>query len=103
MSVYLYDSAILLSPSPLLPLSPPFLLSSPPPIFSSQMCKLTAEDFKVTPELADRSWDYPPFVKDSPACCMEVYECSDFSIGIFLLKPKMSMPLHDHPGMHGVM
>ena len=67
------------------------------------MCKLTAEDFKVTPELADRSWDYPPFVKDSPACCMEVYECPDFSIGIFLLKPKKSMPLHDHPGMHGVM
>jgi cysteamine dioxygenase len=57
----------------------------------------------VNASLADRKWDYHPYVADSPAACMEVYECPGFSIGIFLLKPHKCMPLHDHPGMHGIM
>ena len=69
----------------------------------SLMNQLKAEDFDISPKIADRRWDYPPHVLDSPASCMEVYECPDFSVGIFFLKPRKSMPLHDHPGMHGAM
>ncbi len=64
---------------------------------------MTAEDFNVTPSLASKSWDYHPYVVDSPAACIEVLEHSDFSIGIFVLKPNKAMPLHDHPGMYGIM
>lgn len=64
---------------------------------------LTAQDFNVDVSLAAQQWDYQPYVADSPAACIEVYECPEFSIGIFLLKPNKTMPLHDHPGMHGVM
>lgn len=69
----------------------------------AQIAILTAEDFKITPALADNQWDYPPYVTDAPASCMDVYECEDFSVGIFFLKPNKTMPFHDHPGMHGVM
>ncbi|CAI8006065.1 2-aminoethanethiol dioxygenase [Geodia barretti] len=34
---------------------------------------------------------------------MEIYQCPEFSIGIFLIKPHKHMPFHDHPGMYGVM
>lgn len=64
---------------------------------------LTPGDFNVTPAVVDRQWDYRPYVTDSPASCMEIYQCPEFSVGIFLLKPQKAMPLHDHPGMHGVM
>lgn len=64
---------------------------------------VTAEDFDVTPSLADRQWDFFPYVSNSPSACMEVYECPEFSLGIFLIKPNKAMPLHDHPGMHGIM
>jgi hypothetical protein len=69
----------------------------------TQVTTITAEDFNVTPSLADRQWDYFPYVSNSPSACMEVYECPEFSLGIFLIKPNKAMPLHDHPGMHGIM
>lgn len=68
-----------------------------------QVSTITAEDFNVTPVLASRPWDFHPYVMDSQAACMVVYECPGFSMGIFLLKPNKCMPLHDHPGMHGIM
>lgn len=73
-----------------------------PPLFI-QMQGLKSDDFCLSPEVADQSWAYPPYITDSAAGCMEVYECQDFSLGIFLLKPNSCMPLHDHPGMHGIM
>lgn len=87
-----------------------FRLATHEPAFKEQIEKLkkivstvTADDFNVTPSLADKQWDYLPYVSNSPAACMEVYECPHFSVGIFLIKPNQSMPLHDHPGMHGIM
>ncbi len=67
------------------------------------MNALTAEDLNISQTLAAKQWDYHPYVMDAPAACMEVYECPEFSVGIFMLKPNKVMPLHDHPGMHGVM
>ncbi|XP_064392897.1 2-aminoethanethiol dioxygenase-like [Halichondria panicea] len=64
---------------------------------------LTATDFDITPDVTKKRWDYKPYVTDSPAACMEVYECQDFIIGLFLIKPQKSIPLHNHPGMHGIM
>lgn len=87
-----------------------FKLSTHEPGFTEHMEKLkkfvstiTAEDFRITPSLAEKQWDYLHYVSNSPSACMEVYECPQFSLGIFLIKPNKSMPLHDHPGMHGVM
>lgn len=64
---------------------------------------LTAEDFSLSRSVTSQEWNYLPYVHDSPASCMEVYECPDFSVGIFLIKPNKMMPLHDHPGMNGIM
>ena len=72
-------------------------------LWPNQVTTITAEDFNVAPSLADRQWDFFPYVSNSPSACMEVYECPEFSLGIFLIKPNKAMPLHDHPGMHGIM
>ena len=68
-----------------------------------QMKLLKAEDFNLTPEVTQKSWDFPPFIVNSPAAFMEVHESDLFSVGIFMLKPQRTMPFHDHPGMFGLM
>ena len=67
------------------------------------MSQLTADDFNVNSSIVDKSWDFPPFIKDAPAAFMDIYECSQFSITIFMLKAKQNMPLHNHPHMFGIM
>ena len=67
------------------------------------MKKITPEDLNISPQLIKESWDFPPFVVNAKASCMDVYECPDFSIGIFMMKANAKMPLHDHPHMHGMM
>jgi len=63
------------------------------------------EDFNVSPTIADKEWVYQQGVDvyRANAACMDVGQCKDFSIGIFLLKDGCGLPLHDHPGMHGCM
>lgn len=39
--------------------------------------------------------------QSEPLCVIDIYENKDFSISIFILKHGFTMPLHDHPGMHG--
>lgn len=39
----------------------------------------------------------------APVTYIEVEENQTFSMGIFLLKSGARIPLHDHPGMHGVL
>lgn len=68
------------------------------------MLGLKPEDFNLNSSLATKSWDYPSLsIFNAPAAFLDVYECEKFSIAIFLLKPKKQMPLHDHPGMFGLM
>uniref|UniRef100_UPI00358EC98D 2-aminoethanethiol dioxygenase isoform X1 n=1 Tax=Myxine glutinosa TaxID=7769 RepID=UPI00358EC98D len=38
-----------------------------------------------------------------PVTYMNIYDDEDFSLGVFLLKPNSTIPLHDHPGMYGFM
>uniref|UniRef100_A0A2I3H2Z9 2-aminoethanethiol dioxygenase n=1 Tax=Nomascus leucogenys TaxID=61853 RepID=A0A2I3H2Z9_NOMLE len=38
-----------------------------------------------------------------PVTYMHIYETDGFSLGVFLLKSGTSIPLHDHPGMHGML
>ena len=51
----------------------------------------------------EKNWDYLPYVRNSQAACMDVYECADFSIGILMMKSNSRVPLHNHPNMHGIM
>eukprot|EP00731_Ephydatia_muelleri_P022452 Em0015g35a len=67
------------------------------------MASVTFEDFNLSPSVLGKVWDYSPYVKDAPASCMDVYECTEFSVSIFMMKPNKYMPLHDHPEMHGTM
>lgn len=38
-----------------------------------------------------------------PVTYMHICETDQFSMGVFLLKAGASIPLHDHPGMHGML
>uniref|UniRef100_G3PAW4 2-aminoethanethiol (cysteamine) dioxygenase b n=1 Tax=Gasterosteus aculeatus TaxID=69293 RepID=G3PAW4_GASAC len=38
-----------------------------------------------------------------PVTYMHICETDQFSMGVFLLKSGASIPLHDHPGMHGML
>lgn len=67
------------------------------------MLQLTAKDFNLSSDNLEKSWDFPPIVKDAPAAFLEVYECNQFSVTIFMLKARQAMPLHDHPHMFGLM
>ena len=69
------------------------------------MNSVKPEDFNVSPAIADKEWVYQQGVDvyRANAACMDVGQCKDFSIGIFLLKDGCGLPLHDHPGMHGCM
>lgn len=67
------------------------------------MSQLTAKDFNIDSNATDKQWDYPPYVTNAPAAFMNVYECPQFCVAIFMLKANKEMPLHDHPEMHGLM
>ncbi|KAG8435586.1 hypothetical protein GDO86_013501 [Hymenochirus boettgeri] len=41
--------------------------------------------------------------KGPPVTYMHICETPCFSLGVFLLRPGASIPLHDHPGMHGLL
>ncbi|NP_001088077.1 uncharacterized protein LOC494774 [Xenopus laevis] len=41
--------------------------------------------------------------KGPPVTYMHICETSCFSMGVFLLRPGACIPLHDHPGMHGLL
>lgn len=67
------------------------------------MSSLKHEDLNIDLSILERSWDYLPYVSDAPAAFMDVFENSELSVTVFMLKAKKRMPLHDHPGMLGLM
>jgi len=69
------------------------------------MNALSAEDLNVSPAIADKEWVYKagPDIYRANAACMEIGQCNEFSVAIFLLKGGCGLPLHDHPDMHGCM
>lgn len=62
------------------------------------MNEIRAEDVKIDKHVLR-------FVEtqSAPMCVMDVFEDQDITIAIFLLKNGVTMPMHDHPGMHGLL
>ncbi|XP_049646579.1 2-aminoethanethiol dioxygenase [Suncus etruscus] len=65
----------------------------------SLLSQVRAEDLNIAPRLAATS---PP-PKSPPVTYMHIHESPGFSLGVFLLKSGARIPLHDHPGMHGML
>lgn len=65
----------------------------------SLMSEVCAADLQLVPRRADGpARSYQP-----PVTYMHICETDHFSMGVFLLTSGSSIPLHDHPGMHGVL
>ncbi|CAL8258993.1 unnamed protein product [Lota lota] len=66
------------------------------------LTEVRAADLRlVVPRAEDAKHPYhgsPP-----PVTYMHICETDEFSMGVFLLKRGASIPLHDHPGMHGML
>ena len=60
--------------------------------------KITAEDVKLDKNTLDYVNRQP-----APMCVIDVFENNDITIAIFILKHGVRMPMHDHPGMHGLL
>ncbi|XP_014205710.1 2-aminoethanethiol dioxygenase [Copidosoma floridanum] len=62
------------------------------------MNEITAEDVSVNKNMLD-------FVKAQPApmCAIDVFENQDITIAVFILKSGMTLPMHNHPEMHGLL
>ncbi|KAF7645543.1 hypothetical protein LDENG_00202620 [Lucifuga dentata] len=76
----------------------------------SLMTEVRAADLKLVPRRAADSSPGgvpsppPPFqLAAAPVTYMHICETDEFSMGVFLLKSGASIPLHDHPGMHGML
>ncbi|XP_025774188.1 2-aminoethanethiol dioxygenase [Puma concolor] len=64
------------------------------------LTQVRAEDLNIAPRKATVQ-PLPPNLP--PVTYMHIYETDGFSLGVFLLKSGTSIPLHDHPGMHGML
>ncbi|TGZ53728.1 2-aminoethanethiol dioxygenase [Temnothorax longispinosus] len=64
----------------------------------SLLNKITAEDVKLDKNILDYVSRQP-----APMCVMDIFENKDITIAIFILKHGVRMPMHDHPGMHGLL
>ncbi|XP_056291137.1 2-aminoethanethiol (cysteamine) dioxygenase b [Pseudoliparis swirei] len=75
------------------------------------MTEVRAADLKLAPRRGDSSSPgVSPAVQyhhhlhgGPPVTYMHICETDQFSMGVFLLKSGASIPLHDHPGMHGML
>ncbi|XP_051578335.1 2-aminoethanethiol dioxygenase-like [Myxocyprinus asiaticus] len=68
----------------------------------SLLAEVRAVDLKIVPR-ATESAPVPPARLVPPVTYMHIYETDAFSMGVFLLKTGASIPLHDHPGMYGML
>ncbi|KAM9847554.1 2-aminoethanethiol (cysteamine) dioxygenase b [Aulostomus maculatus] len=74
----------------------------------SLMTEVRASDLKLVPRRDDESsaGELPPLSYQHtapPVTYMQICETDQFSMGVFLLKSGARIPLHDHPGMHGML
>lgn len=72
----------------------------------SLMSEVCAADLKLVPR-REAGGSAPPARSyhhhQPPVTYMHICETDHFSMGVFLLKSGTSIPLHDHPGMYGVL
>lgn len=67
----------------------------------SLLSQVRAEDLNIAPRQASPQPPKSPHLP--PVTYMHILETDGFSLGVFLLKSGTSIPLHDHPGMHGIL
>ncbi|XP_064790197.1 2-aminoethanethiol dioxygenase-like [Oncorhynchus masou masou] len=65
------------------------------------MTEIRAADLKIAPRKVDCASTALPH--NPPVTYMHICETDQFSMGVFLLKSGASIPLHDHPGMYGML
>ncbi|XP_044753890.1 2-aminoethanethiol dioxygenase [Coccinella septempunctata] len=64
------------------------------------MNKICLDDVRINPVLLSNViWEKP---NKAPATYVHIFEDLDITMGIFILKPGLLLPLHDHPEMHGL-
>ncbi|XP_052386500.1 2-aminoethanethiol dioxygenase-like [Carassius gibelio] len=68
----------------------------------SLVAEVRAADLRIAPRTS-ASAPVPSQRVAPPVTYMHIYETDTFSMGVFLLKTGASIPLHDHPGMHGML
>lgn len=69
-------------------------------ILKNLIDKTTAEDVNLHPEFATESlWKRP---NKAPVTFIDIFDHNKFTVGIFILKPGMKLPLHNHPHMYGL-
>ncbi|XP_026172273.1 2-aminoethanethiol (cysteamine) dioxygenase a [Mastacembelus armatus] len=68
----------------------------------SLMSALRATDLKIAPRKS-KSSSGAAGLRNPPVTYMHICETEVFSMGVFLLRTGASLPLHDHPGMNGML
>lgn len=69
-------------------------------ILTKLMNKISLDDVRINPVLLSNVvWEKP---NKAPATYVHIYEDLNMTVGVFVLKPGLVLPLHDHPGMHGL-
>lgn len=64
---------------------------------------VTAADVKLDLKLLERHPLGPLSRRKPPVTYIEIYEDDNVTIGIFILKAGVKLPLHDHPQMYGIL
>lgn len=62
--------------------------------------KLKATDLAVNPELFSQKHFNRP--NKAPCTYVNIYECDICTISVFILAESYTMPIHDHPNIHGI-
>lgn len=69
----------------------------------SLVTAIRAADLKIAPRNNKPSSAASAGLQSPPVSYMHICETDVFSMGVFLLKSGASIPLHDHPGMNGML
>lgn len=68
----------------------------------SLVTAVRASDVKIAPRKTNSSSGAAE-LQSPPVTYMHICETEVFSMGVFLLRSGASIPLHDHPGMNGML
>ncbi|XP_045112524.1 2-aminoethanethiol dioxygenase-like [Portunus trituberculatus] len=67
------------------------------------LARLTPSDLRIDPALLVDRGRFNPSRDGAPVTYMQIYEDFDLTICVFILKRGVRLPLHDHPGMCGLL
>ncbi|CAH0555495.1 unnamed protein product [Brassicogethes aeneus] len=69
-------------------------------ILKALLDKTTSEDVNLSSQFqSEELWKRP---NKAPVSYIDIFEDDNFTVGIFVLRPGMKLPLHDHPEMFGL-